>query len=236
MLELAVKKLGEVNPFETDIMVRAKKMLQKCAYAMISQQELSAQQVASYLLDFEDHFTSHSYRNFYWTAFEAFINRELPSPECYPAKNPCPANEAAEADEPSDPSPGENLRENNSLSMDEHSDDENEEEDSPLLNDLAEPSDMGQGLSTEDDDQEIRVSVDGNGNLVAAGSQLADYQQRGEELDGTCVWDFISRVDKVKKTSDRLKQKRNEEDEADIELDGNFVDEAAEDEHDTLSL
>ncbi|KAJ7127326.1 hypothetical protein C8R43DRAFT_864944, partial [Mycena crocata] len=83
MLELAVKKLGEVNPFESDITVRGKKMLQKCAYAMISQQELSAQQVASYLMDFEDHFTSHSYRNLYWTAFEAFINKELPSPECY---------------------------------------------------------------------------------------------------------------------------------------------------------
>ncbi|KAJ7846949.1 hypothetical protein B0H14DRAFT_2308849, partial [Mycena olivaceomarginata] len=78
MLELAVKKLGEMNPFESDQTVRAKKMLQKCAHAMISQQELSAQQVASYLMDFEDHFTSHSYRNLCWTAFEAFINKELP--------------------------------------------------------------------------------------------------------------------------------------------------------------
>ena len=43
------------------------KLLQKCAYAMISQQEL---QGASYLLEYEDHFTSHSYRNFYWTSFE----------------------------------------------------------------------------------------------------------------------------------------------------------------------
>ncbi|KAJ7851173.1 hypothetical protein B0H14DRAFT_3085829 [Mycena olivaceomarginata] len=34
----------------------AKGIFLKCAYAMISQQELSAQQVASYLLDFEDHF------------------------------------------------------------------------------------------------------------------------------------------------------------------------------------
>ncbi|KAJ7331466.1 hypothetical protein DFH08DRAFT_916479 [Mycena albidolilacea] len=57
MLELAVRKLGEINPLETDIT--------KCAYAMISQQELPAQQVASYLLDFEDHFTSHCYRSFY---------------------------------------------------------------------------------------------------------------------------------------------------------------------------
>ncbi|KAJ7831845.1 hypothetical protein B0H14DRAFT_2364964 [Mycena olivaceomarginata] len=65
MLELPVKKLGDFNPLEDDLTVRAKKMLQKCAYAMLSQQELSSQQVVSYLLDFEDHFTNHSYRNFY---------------------------------------------------------------------------------------------------------------------------------------------------------------------------
>jgi hypothetical protein len=91
-------------------------------------------------------------------------------------------------------------------------------------------------MSTENDDQEIRVSVDGNGNLVAAGSQLADYQQRGEELNGTCVWDFISRVDKVKKTSDRRRHKPSEDSEAEmdaLEVDENFVDEAAEDELDT---
>ncbi|KAF8190980.1 hypothetical protein K438DRAFT_1471800, partial [Mycena galopus ATCC 62051] len=100
ILELAVKKLGEFNPCETDIAIRAKKMLQKCAYAMISQQELSAQQVASYLLDFQDHFTSHSYRNLYWTAFEAFIDKELPSPECYPAKKCSPDLASPELEEP----------------------------------------------------------------------------------------------------------------------------------------
>ena len=83
MLELAVKKLGQFNPLHDDLTVRAQKMLQKCAYAMISQQELSGQQVASYLMDFEDHFTSRSYRNLYWTAFDGFINRQFPSPECY---------------------------------------------------------------------------------------------------------------------------------------------------------
>ncbi|TDL18176.1 hypothetical protein BD410DRAFT_688694, partial [Rickenella mellea] len=81
-LELAVKKLGEYNPAEDELTVRAKKLLQKCAYAMISHQELSAQQVCSYLMDFEDHFTSHSYENLYWTSCEKFIDSEDPSPEC----------------------------------------------------------------------------------------------------------------------------------------------------------
>ncbi|KAJ6568165.1 hypothetical protein B0H10DRAFT_2109592 [Mycena sp. CBHHK59/15] len=34
------------------------------------------------ILDFDDHFTSHTYRNLYWTSFENAINREVPSPEC----------------------------------------------------------------------------------------------------------------------------------------------------------
>lgn len=99
MFELAVKKLGRFNPLHDDLTVRAQKMLQKCVYAMISQQELSGQQVACYLMDFEDHFTSHSYRNLYWTAFEGFINRQLPSPECYPIRRPSETPESREEPE-----------------------------------------------------------------------------------------------------------------------------------------
>jgi hypothetical protein len=49
---------------------------------MISHQELSGPQVCSYLLDLEDHFTSHSFNNLYWTSFEKYIKAENPSPEC----------------------------------------------------------------------------------------------------------------------------------------------------------
>ncbi|KAJ7154992.1 hypothetical protein C8R43DRAFT_866371, partial [Mycena crocata] len=82
-LEVAVNKLGEFNAEEDDLTSRARKLLQKCAHSMISKQELSAQQVVSYLMDFEDHFTSHSFTNLYWGSFEGFINKEDPSPECY---------------------------------------------------------------------------------------------------------------------------------------------------------
>ncbi|KAF8122155.1 hypothetical protein EV363DRAFT_1405139 [Boletus edulis] len=82
-LDLAVSKLGEYDPTVDELKLRAKRLLQKCAYSMISHQELSAQQVCSYLLDHGDHYTSHVYRCLYWTAFEAAINKELPSPECY---------------------------------------------------------------------------------------------------------------------------------------------------------
>ncbi|KAG1799396.1 uncharacterized protein HD556DRAFT_1430667 [Suillus plorans] len=55
------------------------KMLQKCAHSMISHQELSAQQACSYLMDFEDHFTSHEYQGLYWTNFESFVEKCSPN-------------------------------------------------------------------------------------------------------------------------------------------------------------
>ncbi|KAJ7650271.1 hypothetical protein FB45DRAFT_730645, partial [Roridomyces roridus] len=39
------------------------------------------------------------------------------------------------------------------------------------------------------------------------GSQVTDYQCRGEDLSQTSVWEFIRQVDKVRKTSDRRKHK-----------------------------
>ncbi|KAJ3741637.1 hypothetical protein EV360DRAFT_21088, partial [Lentinula raphanica] len=73
-LELAVKRLEPTLEEDDPLTIKAKKLLQRCAYSMISQQELSAQQVASYLLDFGDHYTSHSFNNLYWTTFERHIN------------------------------------------------------------------------------------------------------------------------------------------------------------------
>ena len=60
-LELAVFKLGNYDPTDDDITFRAKRMLQRCTYAMISHQELSAPQVVSYLMNYDDHFTSHKF-------------------------------------------------------------------------------------------------------------------------------------------------------------------------------
>ncbi|KAF6741860.1 hypothetical protein DFP72DRAFT_1083001 [Ephemerocybe angulata] len=60
-LESAMQKLekGDVNvDGDTDSNVRGKCLLQKCAYEMLSRQELSAPQVASFLMDYEDHFST----------------------------------------------------------------------------------------------------------------------------------------------------------------------------------
>ncbi|KAG2368149.1 hypothetical protein BDR07DRAFT_1448479 [Suillus spraguei] len=74
-METAVHKLEVYDSNDDDYKLRAKKMPQKCAHSMISHQELSAQQVCPYLMDFEDHFTSHEYRSLYWTNFESFVEK-----------------------------------------------------------------------------------------------------------------------------------------------------------------
>ncbi|KAJ7645309.1 hypothetical protein B0H17DRAFT_1163871 [Mycena rosella] len=75
--------------------------LAKCAHSMIAKQELSAQHVVSYLMDYEDHFTSHKFSSLYWTGFEKFINDEDPSPECYRSRVEIP-QELPEVSSPED--------------------------------------------------------------------------------------------------------------------------------------
>ncbi|KAF9642078.1 hypothetical protein BDM02DRAFT_3133344, partial [Thelephora ganbajun] len=104
-LELAVKKLGEFDPDADEATMRAKRMLQKCAHAMISHQELSAQQVAAYLVGGGDHYTSHRFRNLYWMSFEASVNDEHPSPECYKARH------TEESQDTEEPQPDDNDKE-----------------------------------------------------------------------------------------------------------------------------
>ncbi len=92
-LELAVKKLDSPDMLGENLSTHAKKLLQKCAFAMISHQDLSSQQVCLYLMEYGDHYTSNKFKNLYWTTFEKLINDEQPSPECYKqdtltAKNP----------------------------------------------------------------------------------------------------------------------------------------------------
>ncbi|KAF8202896.1 hypothetical protein BJ912DRAFT_841759 [Pholiota molesta] len=173
-LELSVKKLGEYNPEDDELTVRAKKLLQKCAYAMISHQELSAQQVASYLMDYEDHFTSHKYRNLFWTSFEAFINKEIPSPECYQFKSVSAQSDTPDSDIANDTSTDSDTY--NSLLG-------NDDDDS----------------IEEVIDEEISIATYSSGQLIAKANQVSDYQLRDLQLENFCVWDFVSCVQKIRK-------------------------------------
>ncbi|KAJ7905940.1 hypothetical protein B0H13DRAFT_1881107 [Mycena leptocephala] len=148
------------------------------------------------------------------TSFENFINKEDPSQECYPSKvaaNPLEntENEMVQATGPDDDC------ENGSG---------DEDESDP---DTEETADMGNA------DEEIRVSFDGSGKLVPMGNQLADSQKRDDELNHVCVWDFIIRVDRVSKSSDRRKHRSTAEnhDKEDMEAMNLFDDDATD--HDT---
>lgn len=184
-LELAVKKLGEFNPEDDEFTIHAKKLLQKCAYTMISHQELSAQQVASYLMDYEDHFTSHQFRNLYWTSFETFINQQDPSPECYYNPN-YPASEL-------------DSENNTEDSMGIGNDSESDDPENINLTDN----------SHENESEEITVTVDATTNeLAAKASQVADYQLQASQISNLSVWEFVTSVDKL-----RIQKKKDQGDE-----------------------
>jgi hypothetical protein len=151
---------------------------------MIPQQELSGQQVVSYLLDLGDHFTSHLYRNFHWTSIENVVNREDPSSKCYPSKASVNTPETwnnATADPDDD-----DYSESQSGSK--------RETEPQFLNNVLGEQEPEEAADIGDTDEEIWVSFDRAGKLVPMGNQLADYQKCSTELEGVCVG-FISCVD-----------------------------------------
>jgi len=187
-LELAICKLGEYDPDSDDYTVRAKRLLQKCAYAMISHQELSAPQVCSYLMGFGDHYTSHQFRHLYWTSFEKFINDEYPSPECY-VKLSSPINTDLHSDEAS--------------TIEEEVDTQNDDKINEEVDEY------------EETDVDVAITVSRDGAIVPKASQVADYQLRGDLLDNLCVWDCVAQVEKVYLTK---KKKSVSEDDIDIDM------------------
>ncbi|KAJ6534810.1 hypothetical protein B0H19DRAFT_1080235 [Mycena capillaripes] len=182
-LELAATKLGDFNPEEDEFSARARRLLQKCAYPMVAQQEHSGQQVASYIMGFEDHFASHKYVNLYWASLGRFINLEPPSPECYSAHRAAEKFDIttdSEADSGSD------------------SDEDGEPGNYITLDD---PGDM----------DEVRLTMGPNGNFVASANQVADYQGRGPELSNVHIWDFVAQVEEVRNTEACRKHKKTDE-------------------------
>ncbi|RXW18892.1 hypothetical protein EST38_g6956 [Candolleomyces aberdarensis] len=148
-MELGVHKLERAeltgdgsNDCTNDVSFRGKRLLQKCAYEILARQELSAPQVASYLMDYEDHFTSHTFRRLFWTPVERYVD------ECFPL----------------------NARG---------------------------PGFIRQGDASMDED--IIVVTNSVGDIEPRSSQLRDYVFRGELLKPFSLWDFVARVNKVKR-------------------------------------
>ncbi|KAJ6566179.1 hypothetical protein B0H19DRAFT_1066511 [Mycena capillaripes] len=240
--EVAVTKIGDYDAEEDELTVRARRMLQKCAYSMISQQELSAPQAMSYLRDFEDHFTNHKYTNLYWSSFESFINSEDPSPECYTQHVESDIHELGSADEDAS------------------------DTGSTFDNDEDQPDNPG--VPEAEDVDEITQVFDSSGRMMPAASQIGDYRSRGRCLnsggqsrfylgdsDGDygydsqiikrgrivetqnrfsgdsrlCVWDFVAHTqkEKIRKSG----QRNDEENEPDSNDEAEYIVEPDWDEH-----
>ena len=183
-LELAVKRLGEYDPSVDEASSRAKRMLQKCAYAMVSHQELSAQQVAAYLVGGGDHYTSHQFRNLYWTSFEASVNNERPSPECYKAGD-VEGSQDAECIQP----PHEDGDSGN--------DEQVEDRDNDTL------SEGGDDETGIDDEEDVHVAFSRTGDVLERSSQVTNYRFRAREMDHLSVWEFTSTVDQLARSKCR---------------------------------
>ncbi|KAF5343263.1 hypothetical protein D9757_015149 [Collybiopsis confluens] len=182
-LARAVAKLGECDPNEDVFTVRAKKLLQKCAYAMISQQELSAQQVCTYLLDLDDHFTSHQYANLFWLSFESVVEKQTPSIKCGTINNDSHDNDANR-----DP----NLDDDIANIEEEQGHDDKIESDETL--NRAQPH-----YSPADEENEIRLTGTPQGELVPSGTQVDDYVLRSSQLEAVSLWKMIASYGKVAK-------------------------------------
>ena len=196
-LELAVKRLGEFDASDDDITVHAKKLLQRCAYVMISHQEMSAQQVASSLMDFEDHFTSHNFANVFWTSFEAFVNTNDESPECYSSKQYRKTNVDV------------------TDILEKKIDHANKSELFPQVNDTATEIEDENELETINEehtelnaayDDEVILCTNSDGDIIPKTSVVEDYIYRGEKLSDLSVWDYFSRIEKIRKNKDKKKK------------------------------
>ena len=197
-LELAVKKLGEFDPKADEVTLRAKRMLQKCAYAMISHQELSAQQVAAYLVGGGDHYTSHRFQNLYWTSFEASVNAERNSPECYKTGN-LEEDQDAEQVQPLhngvDSEGGKESEDHDDDALTGESDDE----------------------TNADEDDDVRMTFSRTGDAFECSSQVTNYCLRANELDRLSVWEFTSTVDQISKSQCQNRDRKDEDDDSELE-------------------
>jgi len=183
-LQVAVKKCEDVEEAGDDYSVRSKRLLQKCGYAMVSHQEMSAQQVAAYLMGHEDHFTSHQFKCLYWAPFERFIERYSDEKLC-PDKTGDVVELEVDNDEPDRTT---RLESCNGLIVDE-----------------VVPAEEEQSGADEDDEEEVAIRIDEDGNIAVLADQISDYTLRPQQLERVCLWDFVAKVEKVYGGSNVLK-------------------------------
>ncbi|KAJ3537287.1 hypothetical protein NM688_g6714 [Phlebia brevispora] len=181
-LELAIKKLATADDCDDPFEMRAKRLLQKCAFALVSHQEMPAPQVAMLLENHELCYRSHQYANLYWTSVEGYLESLDPSPECS-ARTSDNVEAAKTNDRDDDSSSTTSSDADTSLSDDNFSDMGDDDADVAL---------------GEEDTDEVTVATDLDGSIVPVAEQVSDYIYRGTMLNDLCMWDFIRSVEKTR--------------------------------------
>lgn len=180
-LQMAVKKWEGIDSADNDPTIRSKRLLQKCAYALVSHQEMSAQQVVSYLMDYEDHFTSHRFGCLYWALFERFIEQQ-DSEKLYPVVQDQGSGVEGVDDD---------LNGNTNV-------EEVESEENATVGECEHSTEQSdQSRLTDGDEEEISMSIDSRGNVTALADQVCDYTLRPHQVKDLCSWDFIVRTEKI---------------------------------------
>ena len=135
---------------------------------MISHQEMRAQQVASYLTDYEDHLTSHKLCNLYWVSFERFVDRDEPTKSV-----------ARASDMTGEPG----------------NSDSNGMGDGCDVPESAGPHDE---MAIDDEDEgEVSITVEQDETVAKVADQVVDYTMRAEEMSDLCLWDFVATSEKI---------------------------------------
>ncbi|KAI9059156.1 hypothetical protein FKP32DRAFT_1547099, partial [Trametes sanguinea] len=171
-LEMAVKKLADSSPSDSrDASMYAKRALQRTAFSILSNQELTAQQVVSYLMDYEDHFASHKFTNLYWPSFERHIDASSTHRLTFDRELSQPVEASLPIEDEADPL---QLSDESGSDID------------------AESSDG----DCNEDEEDVRIAAH-DGKIVELSSQLSDYVYRGDSLNDMSLWDFVCLTRKV---------------------------------------
>ena len=186
-LALAVQKLEQTTA-KDDPITRAKRLLQKCAFSMLGQQELSGQQVASYLVDLEDHFSSHDFQPMYWTSYECIVNK------MFPITHPEPSSHCVER-----------------ASEDEVEQTTTNDDSNDIDNDMEDDANTFDSFRNDDSHMEdIVVSANSAGELQIRTPYIQDYLLRGADLKSMNVWEYTSLIQKVSKKRARCDKQQQE--------------------------
>ncbi|CAF3374280.1 unnamed protein product, partial [Rotaria sp. Silwood2] len=148
-----------------NVIEKSRKLVLRCYNTLASQQELSGVQVASYLMNWDDHYTTHKFQGLYLIQTERFLQTEL--------------NE---------------MRAKQNLEIASH--------DVIVDKDVFDDETINDENSDEEHFQ-VQSAEDKN-NFILVNTRI-DYQYRSDNLNNTCLYDFVSTFYKKKINETDLK-------------------------------